>query len=280
MDIARGWGRRQSVARDYIFDSPVLLGSSRIGPDLANVGTRLDASSLHKHLYRPPHGSNMPAYSYLYKVREIRGASSSKAIHFEEGEFGAPEDGFEVVPKPEAEYLVSYLLNLKQDYELPESKFYPEEEHSAHHVSEKTTANDAAGSSVDPKVLAKGKKLFNTPGACVTCHQANGQGLVAANFPPLIGSEWVTGSEEVVVRIVLNGLQGPITVAGKEYGLVPMVPTIWISWTDEQIAAVITYIRNSWGNHASLVTPKTVKRIRKEVGTRGPWTIKELEAYR
>ena len=145
VDIARGWGRRQSVARDYIYDSPVLLGISRVGPDLANVGTRMDAAALHKHIYRPPHGSNMPAYPFLYKVREIRGASSAKAIHFEEGEFGAPEEGFEVVPKPEAEYMVSYLLNLKQDYELPESRFYLDEDTADSAESGKATVDGNAG---------------------------------------------------------------------------------------------------------------------------------------
>ena len=113
----------------------------------------------------------------------------------------------------------------------------------------------------------------------MTCHQPNGQGLPPANFPPLVESEWVTGAEEVVVRIVLNGLQGPVTVGGKEYGLVPMVPTIWKTWSDDDIAAVISYVRNAWGNQATEVSADTVKKIRSEVGERSPWTVGELEAY-
>jgi mono/diheme cytochrome c family protein len=104
--------------------------------------------------------------------------------------------------------------------------------------------------------------------------------LLTAKFPPLVNSEWVTGSEEVVTRIVLNGMQGPLKIGDVEYGAVPMVPTIWKDWPDEDIAAVISYIRNEWGNQASEVSADTVKRIRAEVGTRGPWTAEELEAYK
>lgn len=281
VDIARGWGKRRSVARDYIYDNPVLIGRTRIGPDLANVGMRLDAAQLHKHLYRPPHGSNMPSYKFLYKVQEIRGGPSAKAVHFEKKEFGEPEEGYEVVPKPAAEDLVQYLLRLRQDYELPEAKFYPEVpgHDDGHGKAEDDHAQDT-GPKVDPMIMAKGKKLYSTPGACITCHQPNGQGLAPAHFPPLAGSDWVTGSEDVLVRVVLNGLSGPIKVGDKDFGMVPMVPTIWISWSDDDIAAVLTYVRNEWGNHAPAVTAETVKSIRAQVGTRGPWTAAELEAYK
>ena len=138
--------------------------------------------------------------------------------------------------------------------------------------------NEAADSkSSQSPAFSKGKKLYNTPGSCVTCHQANGQGLETANFPPLAKSEWVTGSEEIVTRIVLHGVQGPLKVGDKEYGVVPMVPTIWKSWSDEDIASVISYVRNEWGNEASEVSADTVKRIRSEVGERGPWTAEELQ---
>ena len=279
-DIARGWGQRRSVARDYIYDSPVLIGRHRIGPDLANIGTRLDPNDLHKHIYRPPHGSNMPAYPYLYKVQKIRGGSSKHAIAFKKDEYGAPEEGYEVVPKPAANDLVKYLTGLRQDYELPEARFYPKAE--PHHGDDHSDDShvEEEGPKVDPKILSKGKKLYNTAGACVTCYQPNGQVLAAAHFPPLAGCEWVTGSEEVITRVVLNGIAGPIKVAGKDYGLVPMVPTIWVGWSDDDIAAVLTYIRNEWGNEAAPVTPETVGRIRSEVGTRGPWTDAELEPYK
>lgn len=134
---------------------------------------------------------------------------------------------------------------------------------------------NAAGS--PSSTFKKGKKLYNAAGSCVTCHQPNGQGLATANFPPLANSEWVTGSEEIVTRIVLHGVQGPLKVGDKEYGLVPMVPTIWKTWPDEDIAAVISYVRNEWGNQASEVSPETVKRIREKEGDRTPWTAEELQ---
>ena len=72
---------------------------------------------------------------------------------------------------------------------------------------------------IDPIVL--GKRLFNTPGYCVTCHQANGQG-VPATYPPLAGSEWVNGPEDRVIRIVLYGLQGVVHVEGKDFNAAAM----------------------------------------------------------
>ena len=108
----------------------------------------------------------------------------------------------------------------------------------------------------------------------MTCHQPNGQGL--ADFPPLAGSEWVTGSPEVLTRVVLHGLQGKIEVNGKEYGNVPMVPTIWKTWSDADIASVLSYIRNDWGNEASEIDVETVSKIRAQEGERGPWTADEL----
>ena len=141
-------------------------------------------------------------------------------------------------------------------------------------------ARSAGGAASGPSAaFKKGKKLFNTPGACVTCHQPNGMGLKAANFPPLDGSEWVLGSTEVLTRIILNGLQGEVEVKGDKYGLVPMVPTIWKGWSDSDIAAVMTFIRNAWSNEAPEVDTATVTRIRAESGERGPWTVEELKAH-
>ncbi|MBT5379035.1 MAG: cytochrome c [Opitutae bacterium] len=125
----------------------------------------------------------------------------------------------------------------------------------------------------------KGKKLFNTPGSCVTCHQANGLGLKTNHWPPLDGSEWVTGSPQVLTRIVLNGVQGPIEVKGEKYGLAPMVPLIWKDWSDSDIAAVLTYVRNAWSNEATEVDAATVSKIRSETGDRGPWTVEELKEF-
>jgi len=125
-----------------------------------------------------------------------------------------------------------------------------------------------------------GKKLFNNA-ACNTCHQVNGLGVEGA-FPPLAGSEWVQGSEERVIRIVLHGLQGKITVKGKEFpGATPM-PTFGkvagsgFNWSDDKIAAVLTYVRSEWGNTAGPITAEQVAAIHGKEGDHKPWTVDEL----
>ena len=84
-DLARGWGRRRSVADDYIYDQPVMLGSQRVGPDLANAGLRMDANAVLARLYNPRAllgngASIMPPYPYLFEKRKIRGVPSSDAL--------------------------------------------------------------------------------------------------------------------------------------------------------------------------------------------------------
>jgi mono/diheme cytochrome c family protein len=109
---------------------------------------------------------------------------------------------------------------------------------------------------------------------CATCHQPNGGGVPGA-FPPLAGSEWVTGSEERIVRIVLHGLQGPIKVAGNDYNNV-MAP-LGAVLKDEQIANVLSYIRQEWGNSAPEVLPETVAKVRTDTAGRATyWTAEEL----
>jgi cytochrome c oxidase cbb3-type subunit 2 len=124
-DIARGWGVRRSVAADYLYDCPVQLGSIRVGPDLADVGARLpDANWQLLHLYAPQSvakDSAMPPFRYLFETQKIGDAPSTDALNLPK-EF-APADGYEVVPKPEAKELVSYLLSLRADVPLYEAPF-------------------------------------------------------------------------------------------------------------------------------------------------------------
>lgn len=109
---------------------------------------------------------------------------------------------------------------------------------------------------------------------CATCHQPNGGGVPGA-FPPLAGSEWVVGSEERIIRIVLHGLQGPIKVKGNDYNNV-MAP-LGAVLKDEQIANVLSYIRQEWGNTSPEVLPETVAKVRAETASHsGYWTAEEL----
>ncbi len=113
-DIARGWGKRQTVAQDFLFDSPVMLGSQRIGPDLANVGLREpDARWQYLHLYAPRlevKGSIMPPFRYLFEERRIRQAPSPDALPLPPDL--APPQGYAVVPARHAQGLVAYMLSL------------------------------------------------------------------------------------------------------------------------------------------------------------------------
>ncbi|MCX8239475.1 MAG: c-type cytochrome [Akkermansiaceae bacterium] len=107
----------------------------------------------------------------------------------------------------------------------------------------------------------KGAEVYSREGHCITCHQSDGEGLPAAMFPPLAGTKWVQGSEDRLIKLTLNGLLGPIEIKGKIYpGQVPM--TAFKQLSDEELAAVLTYVRNTFGNKASIISPAKVKQVR------------------
>ena len=111
---------------------------------------------------------------------------------------------------------------------------------------------------------------------CLACHQANGEGM-AGVFPTLVGSEWVTGEKAPLIGIILHGVMGEMEVKGVTYsGMMPP----WGSYlSDEEVAALLTYIRTSWGNEASEVTAEEVTQVREATAERkAPWTAEELEA--
>jgi cytochrome c oxidase cbb3-type subunit 2 len=119
-DQARGWGERQSVARDYIFQARPQLGSSRLGPDLTNLGSRkppYDPEDLHKLLYNG--SATHPAYKFIYDDREIVGQRSDRALKLTGA---AVRAGHEVVPSERAQSLVAYLLSLNTAYDYPEAR--------------------------------------------------------------------------------------------------------------------------------------------------------------
>jgi mono/diheme cytochrome c family protein len=114
-------------------------------------------------------------------------------------------------------------------------------------------------------LFVKGKAIYARDGYCNTCHQSNGKGLESSGFPPLAGTTWVTGSEERLIKLVLKGLYGPIDVLGKKYpGQVPMTPFAGML-NDDEVAAVLTYVRNSFGNKASAILAEKVKATRASV---------------
>jgi len=120
-----------------------------------------------------------------------------------------------------------------------------------------------------------GRNVYTS--SCAPCHQATGTGAPGV-APPLVGSEWVAAEKpDRLIRIVLNGVQGPITVKGQEWNLA-MVP--WRdSLSDEQVAAVLVFIRQNkeWNHNFGPVTPEQVKADRGATADKGAaWTADEL----
>lgn len=131
---------------------------------------------------------------------------------------------------------------------------------------------------MNPEFYIKGKELYLREGYCGTCHQKDGNGLPNSGFPPLSKTSFVVGDEEKLIKIVLKGLQGPIEVNGIKYdGQVPMTPFEKLL-NDEEVAAVLSYVRNSFGNKASAITPEKVKIVREQIRDKeGFYHIDELK---
>lgn len=135
--------------------------------------------------------------------------------------------------------------------------------HSVEEKQEEAVQSHLKGD--DLALFLKGKEIYSRDGYCMTCHQVDGKGLDASGFPPLAGSRWVNQSEERLIKLTLKGLMGPIEVLGKTYpGQVPMTPYGGLL-NDEEIAAVLTYVRNAFGNTAGVIDPEKVKTVRAAV---------------
>ena len=134
---------------------------------------------------------------------------------------------------------------------------------SASSAPQSSTAASPVGSpaaATSPAAAANtaGASVYNTN--CASCHQATGEGVAGA-FPPLAGNPTVTGSAAKVIHIVKYGLKGAITVKGKSYN--GMMPPWGTTLSNADIAAVISYVRSSWGNAATPVTVADVKAVAK-----------------
>jgi len=148
---------------------------------------------------------------------------------------------------------------------------------NGHSVQPKEVEDPVEAADPDLPLYTLGKEIYARDGYCTTCHMPDGKGLPASGFPPLAGTDWVLGDPDRLIKITLHGLMGPITVLGQEYpGQVPMTPFRNLL-TDEEIAAVLTYVRNSFGNRASAITPTQVGDIRLITsGRQGFYTAEEL----
>ncbi len=146
---------------------------------------------------------------------------------------------------------------------------------NAPRVASRAGAGGGTEQAVELTPADKGKKIFSAN--CATCHQASGLG-VAGQYPPLAGSEYVSGGTRRLGMILLKGLQGPLTVKGAQYGSAVMQP--WEkTLTDQKIADVLTYIRQDWGNTSGPVAAEGIAALRKELaGRTESWSEADLQA--
>lgn len=120
-----------------------------------------------------------------------------------------------------------------------------------------------------------GKLIYDA--LCLNCHQPDGNGLPGI-YPPLRNSEWVTGDKDALIKMIMHGLMGPITVAGQEYGRTTPIPMPPSGLNDQQIAEVLTYIRKEHGQGASPISTAEVEAVRSKHKDRTAlWTLEELK---
>ena len=145
-------------------------------------------------------------------------------------------------------------------------------------VGDPRPSSGDAGAALDPFALAM-KKGAASYAVCAGCHQGTGMG-VPGQFPPLSGSEFVKGGTERLIRIALSGLQGPVTVKGAAFNTPGGMPPQGLTFSDGDLANVLTYIRNSFGNEGPMVTKEMVAKVRSTItGHAGQWTAAELEEF-
>ena len=139
---------------------------------------------------------------------------------------------------------------------------------------------EVAGAAASPAQVQAGEKVFQT--VCMACHQADGKGLPGM-FPPLAGSDYLLGGKERAVGVVVNGLQGEVVVNGNKYNSV--MPAM-VQLSDQEIADVLTYAMNAWGNAGGAVAPALVAAERARAAaqpkradspTQHPTTVAELK---
>jgi cytochrome c553 len=125
---------------------------------------------------------------------------------------------------------------------------------------------------VAPCLAQDGGQLYTT--YCSACHGSDGRGASEGQFPPLAGSPWLHGTPERAIKAILHGLQGPVEVDGTTYNLA--MPPQGAVLSDDQLAAILSFVRSSWGNEAGRVEPSTVAKVRRETPRKEPWTAAEL----
>ena len=253
VDMDNIWGSRPGIPADYAGisrtdfwrNTATLMGTERTGPDLTNIGSRQPSLAWNLlHLYQPRavvEKSIMPAYPWLFEVKNELGEKDVEVVvpdAYRKGISGR------IVATQEALLLVAYLQSLKQT-PLPDGKLPMEFLYKKKEIPVVVNGNNAN--------LPDGKLLYTNN--CMSCHQANGEGLNGA-FPPLKGSPIVLGDDlELFVNIIMLGYD-----ARPEYAVMNAVGTD-NNLTPEEVTAIINHEKTSWGNNAKTVTAEEVKKI-------------------
>lgn len=253
VEMDKMFGSRPGMAADYANigrtsiwqNTATLMGTERTGPDLTDVGNRQASKDWNlMHLYQPRSvvkQSIMPSYKWLFEMKQ--NPSKNDVVVSMPAEYLNGQTG-KLVAKKEALQLVAYILSLKQT-PLPTGTVAQE------FMYKKATADIVSSKTGDKTV--DGKALYEN--SCAACHQTNGEGLKGA-FPPLKGSPVVIGENiELYVDIIMNGYD-----ARADYGVMAAVGTN-MNFTEFDVAAIINYERNAWGNKGKEVTPEEVKKI-------------------
>lgn len=253
VDMDKNWGDRPGIAADYASisrtdfwrNTATLMGTERTGPDLTNIGKRQPSMAWNLlHLYQPRavvEKSIMPAHPWLFEIKREVGKDEVEVIVPEAYRKGITG---KIIASQEALNLVAYLQSLKQT-PLPDGKTPMEFLYKKKEPSVATNAKNAN--------LPDGNLLYTNN--CMSCHQANGEGLKGA-FPPLKGSPVVLGDDlELFVNIIMLGYD-----ARPQYAVMNAVGTD-NNLTSEEVTAIINHEKTSWGNKAKTVTPEEVQKI-------------------
>ncbi|MDP1587388.1 MAG: cytochrome c, partial [Prosthecobacter sp.] len=134
-----------------------------------------------------------------------------------------------------------------------------------------------AGAALDPFALAM-KKGASGYALCGGCHGPVGMGVPGIG-PPLAGSEYVLGGTERIVRILQHGITGPVTIKGQTYNIPNGMQPFGAAMTAQDLANVLTFVRNSWGNEGSMITKEMVQKVRDEEKRATQWTEADLKPF-
>ena len=255
---AKAWAAKQSDDRLKLEALWVTWGADRVDPDLLDeiLGSedhRVRAAGVRVLRYNNHRISNQREL-LMAAANDEHGRVRLEALNA--ASYLPKEAGLPIVAAAEAKGIDNYM---KQSHDFAVGALEGAIGGGEEAVAVKPPAH-LTGKVADQYV--RGAEIYAREGHCGTCHQPDGKGLPDAGFPPVAGTKWVLGDPERMIKLTLKGLVGPIEVAGKKYpGQVPMTPFESLL-NDQEIADVLTYVRNSFGNKADPVSAADVKEVR------------------